>query len=102
MWCLEEDDRVSGRPQLGEPRFSVFRPNWWKSHERECLAANSGRGEGRDGGTRTWNRLDAHPVLNRRADESQPRIGDRRRARVRHEGDILSALESLDDCGDLP
>ena len=39
MRGLEEHHQASlgGLGQLGEPQFAVFRPNWWKSEEREAV-----------------------------------------------------------------
>src|SRR4029453_8047933 len=98
---LEEDHRPSGSFQVLKPRFSVFRTNWGESKEKERSSVNSGRPEGSQHGAGPGDRFAASPRLDGRPNEMQTWVGNRWRPSIRHQSEVLSLLQSLEQRGEL-
>src|SRR4029450_4039388 len=98
---LEEDHRPSGSFQVLKPRFSVFRPNWGESKEKERSSVNSGRRECSQHGAGAGDRFDANPRLGGRPNEMQTWVGNRWRPSIRHQSEVLSLLQSLEQRDEL-
>src|SRR5256885_9832071 len=97
MRSLEEDDGPFLPRQRRKPALTVFRPSWREAEETEWLRGEARSRDGRDNSAGSRNRLNPDAGFDSEANELLSWIRHQRRARVRHEGDVVAGLQTCDE-----